>query len=260
MSLRNQIHKAVDDVAPPVPALEHRVKAFVLSDGQDGRRARVNAQPRWVAPVGLIAAALVLAVVAGLFIGGRFWRTQNAPPSTVSATELKTLESRSLHYPVVTPGAPCPSTPLTLNQNLGMVHGAGPVYVIDSEIYQSSDWGNWVELRFAYDGQKPGLVLVRAQDLQSEAEFVFVQYPLAPTGVTAVGPVVGDVHLLGHDLRLRSEAVFRDRNMPPNLGKPGQPPALLVLVGLQKGSSGCIGFQVDGPGFTENFVIGPGGP
>ena len=29
-----------------------------------------------------------------------------------------------------------------------------------------------------------------------------------------------------------------------------------ILQGFPNGSSGCIGFQVDGAGFTEHFVVG----
>jgi hypothetical protein len=27
------------------------------------------------------------------------------------------------------------------------------------------------------------------------------------------------------------------------------------MYGVPKGGSGCVGFQIDGPGFTENVVV-----
>ncbi|HET9781024.1 MAG TPA: hypothetical protein VFR33_04525, partial [Candidatus Dormibacteraeota bacterium] len=144
MSLRSQIHNAIDDVAPPTPTLERRIRAFVLTDGQVRTHEHPRRQPRWVAPFGLIAAALVLALVAGLFIGGRFWRTQNAPPGTVGASELKALENRPLNYPAVAAGAECPVTSPTLNEQLGVVVGEGPVYLVNGDVYEKGDWGYWV--------------------------------------------------------------------------------------------------------------------
>jgi len=255
MSLRSQIHHAIDDVAPPAPVLERRVMAFVFSDERDRKQLIPRPQPRWVAPLGLIAAALVLALVAGLFIGGRFWRAQNAPPSTVGQQDLKSLESRPLNFPTVASGAPCPGAPEHLNQHLGMVYGDGPVFIVNIQPYGSSDWGGWVGLHFAYQATKPGLVLIRARDLQSSVEFAFANYPLSPTAITAVGPVLGQAHALDHDLRLRSEAVFHDPWSTPAIDKHGDLPPLIALTGLQHGGSGCIGFQFDGPNFTENFVL-----
>jgi hypothetical protein len=256
MSLRSQIHHAIDDVAPPAPTLERRVRAFVLSDDRDRTHLTPRPQPRWVAPLGLIAAALVLALVAGLFIGGRFWRSQNAPPSTVGQNELKSLESRPLNFPNVGSGVPCPGTPEHLNQYLGMVYGDGPVFIVNIQLYGSSDWGGWAGLHFAYHATKPGLVLIRARDLESSAEFAFANYPLSPTGITAVGPVLGQAHVLDHDLRLRSEAVFHDPWSTAPMDKQGDLPPLIALGGLQRGGSGCIGLQFDGPTFTENIVLG----
>lgn len=253
MSLRTQIHHAIDDVAPPAPTLERRVRAFVLSDEPDRKHLVPRRQPRWVAPLGLIAAALVLALVAGLFVAGRIWRNENLPPQTVSQPELKSLEGRPLHVPPVAVGAECPSTPVTLNQQFGLVIGEGPVFLGDSEIYEVGDWGYWVGLGFVSADANQGLVLIRARDLKADAVVAFAQYPLAPTAVTAIGSVLGTAHVVNHKVTLRSEAVFKD----PARASPGYP-ELFVLFGMHTGSSGCIGFQVDGPDFTENFVIVPG--
>jgi hypothetical protein len=261
MSLRSQIHHAIDDVAPSAPMLERRVRDFVLSDEPDRKHLIPRPQPRWVAPLGLIAAALVLALVAGLFIGGRFWRTQNAAPATVNQSELKSLEGRPLKYPSVGAGAPCPTTPPTLNQNIGIVVGAGPVYLISGDVSEQGDWGYWVNLRFAYYPiDSPGPVLIRARDLQGDMQVAFATYPLAPTAINAAGPVLGTTDVVNHRVQLREEAVFPDPWHAKPIDKKGDLPNLYVLFGMQRGSSGCIGFQIDGPNFTENFVVTPAIP
>jgi hypothetical protein len=258
MSLRSQIHQAVDEVAPPAPVLERRVKAFVLSDEPDRKHLIPRPQPRWVAPLGLIAAVLVLALVAGLFIGGRFWRTENAAPANIKQNELNGLESKPLNYPAVAPGAACPTTAPTLNQDFGVMIGPGPIYIADSEVYEQGDWGYWVELAFASADTSKDLVLIRARDLKSGAEVAFAGYPLAPTGITTAGPILGTARVVNHQVKLRTEAVFHNPAHRPVPG--GGYTELLVLFGMQTGSSGCIGFQIDGPNFTENFVINPAVP
>ena len=261
MSLRSQIHHAIDDVSPPAPMLERRVKAFVLSDEPERKHLIPRRQPRWVAPLGLIAAALALALVAGLFIGGRYWRTQNAPPSTVGQNELKNLESRPLNYPLVAAAAECPVTQPKLNEQLGMLVGDGPVYLGNTNIFEKGDWGQWVGLGFVYyPAPRPGSILIRAKDLKSDAQVAFANYPLTPTAITAAGPVLGSADVVNHRVQLRAEATFPDPWHAKPIDKKGDFPLLIVLFGMQTGSSGCIGFQIDGPGFTENFVIIPAIP
>lgn len=232
----------------------------------DNARRELSSRPgspwttRFGASVAILAAALVLALVGGLFIGGHLWRTVNAPPQSISPAALKSLEGRPLQLAALSPGATCPATPKTLNQKYGMVTGAGPVYLTDVEIFETSDWGQWVSTTFAYDERAPGLVLVRAIDLKGEGQVAFAQYPLAPTGVTAVGSTLGRAQAVGHNLLLRSEAAFQDRSHTPAINSLGQRPDLIVLVGMQWGGSACVAFQVDGPGvspggFTETFVI-----
>ena len=257
MSLRSQIHHAIDDVAPPSPTLERRVKAAVLI----GERERRPARSRWVVPLrgtlGLVGVALLLALVAGLFIGGRFWRNENAPPSTVNQTELKSLESRPLNYPAVAAGTACPTTPLHLDPQIGMVVGDGPVYLSNGDIYEKNDWGFWVAIQLAAN-QNPGLVLIRARDLKSNAQVAFAKYPLEPTPMEAVGAVLGTSRVADHDVQMRAEAAVPDISQWPKSPELGSHVDVIALIGMQNGSSGCIGFQMDGAGFSENFVVQPG--
>ncbi|HKW07108.1 MAG TPA: hypothetical protein VJS19_06005 [Candidatus Dormibacteraeota bacterium] len=256
MSLRTQIHDAIDDVSPAAPMLERRVTRFVVDGARAHRRPQWKQRRRLVAPLGLIAVALLLAVLAGIFIAGRLSFKSDSPQPAVGQAELQDLESRPLHYPTVAAGAPCPKSPEVL-RSLGMAFGDGPVFMANAEWLQSTDWGGWYSLTFAYEWRQDGLVLIRAHDLQSNAEIGFATYPLAPTGVVAVGARVQTVTAVGHTVQLRSETAFRDPPHTTPMDKKGDLPPLLVLQGLQKGSSGCIGFQIDGPDFTENFVLGP---
>ena len=265
MSLRSQIRDAVDDVTPPAADLERRVRAYVLAGNTERKvlKARPRRSPwkyRFQGAATLLAAALAIAVIAGIVLGGRFWRDLNATPSTVNQGELKNLEGRHLYFPTVAADAECPATPLTLNQQIGMVVGKGPVYLINGDVNESGDWGYWVAIGFASDSSTPGLVLIRAKDLKSDAQVAFAQYPLSPTGMTAVGRVLGSANVANHHLQLRSESVFHDP-FPSGWPARGIPHSeLVVLFGMEKGSSGCIGFQVDGPDFTENFVVNPAVP
>ena len=263
MSLRSQIQHAIDDIAPPAPTLERRVNVFVFADHDTRKQLLARPRSRWNTrfrgTMALVAAALVVALIGGLFLAGRIWRNENLPAQTVGVNELKGLESRPLNYPVVAPGAPCPTTPLHLNPQIGMVLGEGPVYVGNGDLYESNDWGFWVALAFVAD-RNPGLVLVRARDLQTNAQVAFGKYPLEPTPMIAVGSVLGTSRVANHDVQLRSEAAVPDVSRWPSIFKLSAHPEVVTLLGMQKGSSGCIGFQIDASGFSENLVAQPAVP
>ena len=262
MTLRTQIRSAVDDVAPPAVDLERRVVTYMLADAK-GRKslAAQRSYRRSVPlrlPVRLVAAALLVALVGGVILAGRVWRDLNGAPANIDQHELKSLESRPLHFPVVAAGGACPDSAEHLEQQWGMVWGDGPVYVAGGNVFDATDWGEFGYLNVVYDVARVGLVVVRFKDLKADADIVTGQYPLSPSGISAAGPVIGQQLVSGHEVRLRSEAVFRDPWHTPTMGSSGNLPPLILLVALQKGSSGCIGFQFDGPGgFSENFVIGP---
>jgi hypothetical protein len=252
MSLRTQIRDAVDEVSPPAVALEDRVATFVLADGPTRKAGRSRALFR--APLALVAAVLLVALVGGLILAGRYWRDLNLPPQTLNQTELKVLESRPLLFPVAQPGAQCPASPLQI-QLPGLAYGDGPLLLTSGDSWTMTDWGNWVDLNFIYVSSEQGPILLRAKDLQSErAMVVFAQNPLSPSALNATGSLLGTDHAYDRTLQMRSEAVAQHpvQNFALNQGPR---PSLRVLLGVAKGTSFCIGFQVDGPTFTENFVV-----
>ena len=78
--------------------------------------------------------------------------------------------------------------------------------------------------------------------------------------MTAVGPVLGTTRVAHHDVEMRSEGAISDASTWPPYPKLGKNVELVVLLGMQKASSGCVGSQIYAPGFTENFVVNPATP
>jgi hypothetical protein len=202
----------------------------------------------------IASAALLVLLIGGLVLSGWLWRDLNAPAPTFSQSELNSLERRDLHFATVARGAPCPLDPIIL-QDPGLAIGFGPVYLVSSDVPAVSEWGGWADYEFVYSATVPGLVLIRAKDLQTGKPVAFVQFPLGPSGITATGRVLGTDHLLNRRVSMRSEAVFQDPAHMTPMGAQGKLPPLDVMVGLQRGASGCLGLQIDGPNFTQNLVI-----
>jgi hypothetical protein len=81
MTLRNDIHVAIDEVGPPTPALADQIIAS-LGRPQDRSNALPHRRPNaWRSGIGrlgsLVAAVLVLLLVATLFVGLHAWRDRN---------------------------------------------------------------------------------------------------------------------------------------------------------------------------------------
>jgi hypothetical protein len=86
---------------------------------------------------------------------------------------------------------------------------------------------------------------------------VFAQYPVSPSSVTATGSLLGTDYIDSYPatVRMRTEAVVQDPWHATPIKNTDILPPLLGLVGLAKGGSGCIGFQIDGPGFVNRIVV-----
>jgi hypothetical protein len=133
--------------------------------------------------------------------------------------------------------------------------GSGPVYLIDKQSQAATAWGGWAVYEFAYYWKAPGgPVLIRAADLQTNRTVVFAQSPFPPSPIAPAGHVLGTDQMGGRTVQMRSEAVGQD----PATIKPlsaNRYPSATVMIGVQRGSSGCVGLQFDGPGFTEYIVV-----
>src|SRR3977135_1512341 len=79
MSLRTDIHDAIDEVATSAPMLARQVEAFVLTEAEqrgkssNGRRWTM----RWGAGAAMVAAILVVVLVGTILVGGFRWRQWN---------------------------------------------------------------------------------------------------------------------------------------------------------------------------------------
>ncbi len=268
MSLRAEIHDAIDEVAPSAPQLPKKVELYVLAD----HRRQIVVLPRrpsqWAKPfrgtISLVAAALVVALIGGLILGGRIWRDLHSQPPTINQAELKRLEARPLRaFPTVQPGGECPTSPLTdvsAHSQEALLFGEGPVYSTHLGYGAvTTSWGTWTVLSLEVDTTKTsGLILIRAKDLQTNAEVVFARNPLSATGQAGDGTPTGRAS--GRDVVLgQAEQVYPklvlDLSRPYPGTKTGQWPIFKSFMGYPKTAMGCVGFQVDGTNFSELVVV-----
>jgi len=267
MSFRAEIHDAIDEVTPPAPMLASRVGAYVLAEDRVVRRPRLGT---WMRPLRgmavVLAAALVVVLLAGLVLGGRLWRDWNTNvnrPIPINHAQLKALEARPLNLPLIETGAPCPVGPIVnapKESALGPLaynDGNGPVYAHGTGLRYGTRWGTYILTSYVVEPSFKGLILVRARDLQTNQVVVFAHNPLNYDeyfGAIPAGAVAGKDYVLEHDVLTYTELVLQTETMHTDAASVW--PVTAPLQGFPNGSSGCIGFQVDGAGFTEHFVVG----
>lgn len=273
MSLRAEIHDALDEVSSPAPHLEVRVTKLLLDEARDKKFALPRGGPaRWPrgfrGVVTLVAAALVVVLTGGLILEGRLLRDMNAPAPAINQSELKKLETRPLQFPVIKAGEPCPISPLTDTSAHGpeaLVFGTGPVYSAPLGYgLTPTNWGAWMVLSLQVDTtMASGLILVRARDLKTGATVVFTRYPFKPVGDPGdgvpAGRLIGSQLVLGETVQLYPELAI-DTSRAYVGTKIGDWPIYKSYMGYPKTATGCIGFQVDGvmtngTTFTELLVV-----
>lgn len=254
MSLRAEIRDALDDVIPPDPTLERDVMAYVLADERERRMLtrKVRRSPwanRFQGSVALVAAALVVLLIAGLILGGRFLRDRGTSPApAVNQTELKKLEARPLAPLLAMPSdGVCPVGPLA-DDFRGIGNGVVRSVTGNPSVYRST-WGTWSLLAFAVDPTARGLFLVRARDLRS-GETVYFAGNLSGVADANIGrailagDVAGDDRVNGLDVPLRPELVI-DASRPHDFEGAKKAPTWSAYVGYPKSGTGCTFFQVD---------------
>ena len=233
MNLRSELHAAYDELGPEVAGLSERVVMTVSSDRP--RRAAWSIRLR--APLSLVAVFVVIAVVAGGLVGGRLiadWKSLTAPPVPAALqTPLQKLEARPLHQPAVRSVTECPQGPY----GSGGDAGAGPLHLSGSAVEIPTSWGDYFHDFLFADGVVAGPILVRARDLIHGQPVVFV-------GQYASGPVIGTDVLDGQVVEQHLELVIYSVTPPY---------AWQIEDGHPKGGTGCVGWQVDGPSFSETI-------
>ena len=252
MTMRLEMRDALDEVVPShaMPGLPERVVGAVLAD--KGRRRNRKMLVRLRAPLSLVAALVVIALVTAVLVGGRLIQDWNAfhgtPAGHSQLTPLQQLEARPLTLPYVHSVAECntgPRDPVTL------ALGAGPVFM-DSTYAGAgwTGWGDYGKVVLYTDTQIAGPILVRARDVVTKAVIVFV-------GRYAYGPVEGADTLEGKVVSQRPELVLSaDTAAPPtdNSLQRAHMSEWEFTAGFPKFSTLSTAWQIDGLGFSETFV------
>lgn len=255
MSLRSQIHDAIDDVATPAPTLERQVKAFVLADAATRKDLRSRPRPNWAmrlrGPLALIAAALVVMLIGGLVLGGRLLREGSVSPApAIDHSVLSKLEARPLQaWPPVLPTGECPVGPFSTSFLGVPAIGEGAVRSVSGPDVYTSTWGTWNSLWFSVDPTASGLFLVRARDLQSRDTVFFAGnlsgVPDASFGrAILAGEAAGTIRVNGQETALRPELVI-NASAPSDAPKSATAPVWGAYVGDSAVGSGCVVFQID---------------
>jgi hypothetical protein len=260
VTLRNDIHSAIDDIAPPAPALAGRIAYLAADARQQSGHARPVRRVRWVARLGrsgsLVAALLIVLLMASLVVGVRAWRDRNIlnegpTTSSIDLAVLAQLESRPLLLAARPVGAECLAGPLTsvdAGHGLVTVLGAAPAYAVGSwHGATATKWGTYSDWLIATDPDLTGPVLVRGRDLEANLPVVFV-------GPHAAGDVVGTDTIAGKTVQQRSEAVFDAGHHDPAVSGTSKWGLWPMTPGVDKSESGCIAFQIDGPSFSEIVI------
>ena len=234
MSLRSDLHAAYDELGPEGAGLSERVVMSLVRD----RPRRVAWSARVRAPLSLVAVVVVIAVVAGLLVGGRLfadWKSFSAPPVPAAPqTPLQKLEARPLHQPSLHSWTDCTFGPVSGTGDLGV----GPFHMSGSAVEIQTAWGSYYHNFLYADGPVTGPILVRARELIHGQRVVFV-------GQYAGGPIVGTDVLGGQVVDQHLELVIDSVTSPF---------AWQIEAGESKDATGCDGWQIDGPTFSETFT------
>jgi hypothetical protein len=266
LNLRSQIHAAIDEVAPPVPALALNAMAYALSEGKT-LEARPSSRRHLLAPSArrfgsLVAAVLVIVLMVVLVVGGRVLKDRDLiqRPYQIDQAQLAKLRARTLQLPLVQAGAECPSGPYTsLPQTAGGAPGAygvGPVFAEGSGQRVVTSWGTYFLTTYWTKPPFSGLALIRALDLVTHEPVVFAKGSASgKEPATPTGDVVGTDVVYDQTIDQHSELAIDASHLGSNASYPNLWPAWAALAGFANGSSGCIGFQVDTAHATEVYVV-----
>jgi len=196
----------------------------------------------------LIAAALVLLLVVGVVLTARVTsglRVGQPVPGGINQGAVAQLLSRPLALPHVNATDQCQDGPYT-----GPFYGAGPV-IGNGDGPNPTAWGSYWDVFFYVPIDQKGPIVARAEDLKTGAPVVF----LGQYGVGA--PYGSDVY--NGKTQVQYTAIAFDTAHPPTRSQLNNPPGAFgkwtAIDGTRHGWTGCFGYQVDGPGFSEQFFI-----
>jgi hypothetical protein len=239
-NLRRDIRAAFEVIEPPLGGMPERVVQTVLAE-RNGRLRKERMVYRLRISLALVAAVLVVAVGAAAVITWNSLHNANVTPAGVGLTQIQQLEARSLNLPTVQTASQCPESPTRSPQ---YQFGSGPVYA-DGGQEIGTDWGNyWDVIYFAAPNLK-GPILVRGRDLMtSDRRVVFV-------GPYAAGPVIGTDGAPNTGAQ-HTEIVLDPAH--PEARDNNHYGYWHIRQGMSNGWVGCVGFQIDGPNFSETIT------
>lgn len=253
MSLRRDVHTAFDSITPPAAGMAERVVQTVLAE-HTARRRKERMLFRLRAPLSLVAVLVLIALVVGALIGGRLISDWNSSHSSIPAGQpqltVADLEARPIILPTIGPNDPCPVK--TGTNSFGLAYGSGPVYA-DGGNGRNTSWGTYWDIYWYSAPSLRGPVLIRGRDLRSSTErVVFIRNYVADVA----GPVVGNDPSPGTGDQY-AEITFNASDPSHRIHNALSPwngfGSWLVRQGLSNNASDCVGFQIDGSGFTETF-------
>jgi hypothetical protein len=245
VSLRTQIHAAFDEVAPPTSGLPERVVQTVLTENA-GRKRRERLMLRLRVPLALVAMFMLVALVVGVLVGGRLMQDWNsflnsAPAGDSYQSQVAQLEAVPLRIPLVQSPLECQTGPY----NSAGSYGSGPVYG-DGGAFSSSDWGLYYHNDAYAETKIAGPILVRALDLYTRQPVIFV-------GQYAAGPAAISDTVDGHTYDQRPELLLNTSNSDKRATS--HEFVWPFVAGVPTSWSGSTGWQIDGIGFSEVFVV-----
>ena len=245
LALVELFHSALDrqDVAGPFQRLRIELEKPGAARVRRGRRI-VMTRNR----LALLAAALVLILISGVLVGTHLLnRTTSEVPAGhpgIDQAEVMQLLARPLQFPALKPTDPCPDS----TDSYGFM-GPGPVYGQAVGIVGRSAWGAYYNVYVLTPPGMPGPVIVRSRDLTHGS-------PVLDIGPLGAGPVYGTDNYLGK-IENQYQAVALDTTHATKGTDPVGNTDYVHwswLQGFQHNwGGGCVGAQVDGPGFTELF-------
>jgi hypothetical protein len=240
-ALADLFHDALDheDVSAPFQRLQTELEKPGAARRRAGRRIFMT-RNRLV----LLAAALVLVlgisvVVSARLLGARpVGQTINAGPDK---TTVARLLARPLNLKHFTKSNDCLDGPYTNGS-----YGAGPIYGGGGG-YQDTSWGTYWTVSIRAEAGTKGPIVFRGQD-------VILGWPLVFVSNFGTGDVYGTDELNGKSVN-QYTALAIDEHAPSQ----GVLHWWFFQQGFKHGWSGCVGFQADGPNFSETFYsAGPG--
>lgn len=209
---------------------------------------------RLKAPLSLVAVMLLIALAVGALIGGRLAQDWNASHSTPAggltvAQQIAVLEARPWQQALLQAGVACPNGPQDSAGDYGSGPFRGKAYLAEGP--EQTAWGIYYHLVGATDASTTGLLLIRARDLSTGTALVFV-------GAYSTGPVVGSDTVGGVLSQQRPEILLDMSHKPTGAGATGPNGQTYwrYTVGAPQAWPACVGWQIDGIGFTERFSFG----